>query len=500
LRLKEEDLRLKEEDLRRDKEDLRREKEDLRREKEDLRRKEENLRLKKEDFRLEEEDLRRKEEDLRRDKEDLQNRARELRGRLEEGVEGERDRIQKMIDECYLQISQVFKSAQALNVRTEALNGRLEALNVRTEALNVRTEALNVRTEALNGRTEALDKLANQLENERVALNLKRAELLNIEGSSKDLGRVANIDFQIDGTPLKQNFDLSRFLKRIDELFQWYSDKDYRNRFMAPYFPLVQSSGTGKTKLLYEAKKSILQQQRCCALIHCVNGDSQKFDIFDHQLHCPKGANDNTRVKIWERLDQIVNSIRNEDQVKSGQQVVLLFDEAQHLLGQDGFDFRCVRWWMQKIHPFSTQVVAVFTGTSSGLALLYAEPPKSTTSRDASGEYYKSGEALIEPFYDLCTMGLFGSISGEKKGKNDYEVAIPFGRPLFAKMQLHERLNDQVLVSILRRMCLSNSEWTINTASLLSILATRVQMGQTSLPVASSLVKLGYAHLTFFLD
>jgi hypothetical protein len=139
-----------------------------------------------------------------------------------------------MIDECYLQISQVFKSAQALNVRTEALN---------------------VRTEALNGRSEALDKLANQLENERVALNLKRAELLNIEGSSKDLGRVANIDFQIDGTPLKQNFDLSRFLKRIDELFQWYSDEDYRNRFMAPYFPLVQSSGTGKTKLLYEAKK-----------------------------------------------------------------------------------------------------------------------------------------------------------------------------------------------------------------------------------------------------
>ena len=54
--------------------------------------------------------------------------------------------------------------------------------------------------------------------------------------------------------------------------------------------------------------------------------------------------------------------------------------------------------------------------------------------------------------------------------------------------------------SILRQMLLGQlpDTWVNKQSTLLSILATRVQMGQTSALVASTLVSEGYARLTSF--
>jgi hypothetical protein len=66
--------------------------------------------------------------------------------------------------------------------------------------------------------------------------------------------RVATIDYGFkygERLPLHSKFDLGRFIVREDKLFEWYTGT-VCDDFVAPYFPLIQSSGTGKTRLLFE--------------------------------------------------------------------------------------------------------------------------------------------------------------------------------------------------------------------------------------------------------
>lgn len=67
---------------------------------------------------------------------------------------------------------------------------------------------------------------------------------------------VAN-DFPL-GTQMKHQFDVKKLSQRIDLLFKSLFSKTKEDGFMAPYFPLVQSSGMGKTKLMYEYKQHII--------------------------------------------------------------------------------------------------------------------------------------------------------------------------------------------------------------------------------------------------
>jgi len=68
------------------------------------------------------------------------------------------------------------------------------------------------------------------------------------------LGRVADVDYQL-GMQLQHSFDLKKLSEKIDKLFAWHTDENVREQYLAPYFPVVQSSGMGKTKLLFEYKK-----------------------------------------------------------------------------------------------------------------------------------------------------------------------------------------------------------------------------------------------------
>jgi hypothetical protein len=142
----------------------------------------------------------------------------------------------------------------------------------------------------------------------------------------------------------------------------------------------------------------------------------------------------------------------------------------------------------------------VFAGTSSALANFYQEPPEETNSRDPnSNEYHEDGTGLYEPFFDICTIGRL-----RKKlnviGDSDYEKAIPYGRPLFALLHEKRQLEGDSEFAILQRMLLSlgGGKWENSMPALLSNLATRVQMGQTSSSIVSTLVSSGYANLTSF--
>jgi hypothetical protein len=206
----------------------------------------------------------------------------------------------------------------------------------------------------------------------------------------------------------------------------------------------------------------------------------------------------------------------------AGEKLVLLFDEAQFLLEQNGLAFRCIRSWPRETTnncPSASvanndsskskmvAVAAVFSGTNSALANFYEDlkplPHQrySRESMDAAATYFEGSRVLYNPFYDLCTIGCVqAKDQKETVGLSDFENVIPYGRPLFTVMQQAGTLSKEKLHHILKRMLLSAPalEWQSNMPALLSILATHVQMGQTSASNASLLVSKGYGILTSF--
>ncbi len=321
--------------------------------------------------------------------------------------------------------------------------------------------------------------------------------------------RVAKVDFEVIQQNLLHSFDFNLFKARVLDLFDWYRRPTVMKRFVAPYFPLVQSSGMGKTKLLWELQKLVAEESDvnfagcACKAILCSTGfqrekigDDYKEYVFSYKLDVPIGAEDEDRSTISSALDSIL------EQNKGYQKVILLFDESQHLLKNGGFPFRCVSRWLQ--YNRDQRVVAVFAGTTPALANFYAGLPESSSSRDPANIYYKTGKYLYEPFWNLCTIGLFPETTNPAydataTARSDYERAVPYGRPLFAVLQKKGKLTDQTEFNVLRKMLLGQTtSWSDDVKSCLSILSTRLQMGRTSVTLASDLVANGYAVLSHY--
>ena len=315
--------------------------------------------------------------------------------------------------------------------------------------------------------------------------------------SQQKIGRIADLDFGMD-TLLKHHFDLNRFTQRVHGLFKWYDDVNETETYMAPYFPLIQSSGMGKTKLLVEFRNHLDKSAYSCHIILCKQKGSQKKqkkeEVFDRDLFIDE-ISDETRIDIIKKLQSLVDS-------EKGKKVVLLFDESQNLLQDDGFACRVIRWWLKEIDGKDRYVVAVFAGTTSRLTNFYREMESSYSSRNFSqSSSYRGGPKLYDPFYDLCTIGIFSmdiDDDASASDKSEFERAIPFGRPLFAMMQKQSLLDEVAECGILKRMLLGGKDWQKNNKPCLSILATRVQMGQTSMDITSDLVAYGYANLTHY--
>jgi hypothetical protein len=284
---------------------------------------------------------------------------------------------------------------------------------------------------------------------------------------------------------------------------------------MAPYFPLVQSSGSGKTKLLFAAHQSFGSQpspQYKSFLVLCTPVTlPTRPSIYTHTLTLPVSSLtlQEQREKLYRVLDDIIKPSQRDDIIEPSQRelerelkYIIFFDEAQFLLmDNDAFLFRCVRWWL-RMERGDKKVVAVFTGTTSGLGNYYKDRPlHSGSSRNPNSSYVDSGTELYEPFLDLCTTGIFAPrkrLEASSSSGTDFQRAVPYGRPLFALLQQNNLLTEQAESAILKRMVLSETSWFDDDLACLSILSTRVQIGQTSLSVASQLVKKGYANLTYF--
>jgi hypothetical protein len=329
----------------------------------------------------------------------------------------------------------------------------------------------------------------------------KKEELLKADSVARNT-RIARVDYAISSSPLKFGHNLDLLSERIHELFDWHHTKKTRESYWAPYFPIVQSSGMGKTKLLYEYKqRNTGKDGMTCVLLRCVNvmpsQDEEATDIFDCLLRVPPGDGTSARNQLYQRLDEELQNIGELKKITKGK-VVFMFDEAQHLMMNDGFAFRVVRWWITDKVPPNYQLVAVFCGTSSKLTNFFKDPPTSTTSRDPE-KTEMAGKNLYKPFYSLCTIGCLSNDDGKAKAETEYEKAAYHGRPLFARMQ-SENILAQSEENILKKMLLGKGVafWKDDGEAVFSILATRVQMGQVSVPTMSRLVASGYAGLTLF--
>ncbi|CAJ1936992.1 unnamed protein product, partial [Cylindrotheca closterium] len=322
--------------------------------------------------------------------------------------------------------------------------------------------------------------------------------------------RVASIEFDINASKMVYKRDLTAFVDAVKSLFDW---KEKGSKvYMAPCFPLLQSSGAGKTKLLHESRCSMAKDDPDVhvILILCTNGkpppemSSQNGSIFSETLDVSQfQVGEEGQKKLWEKM---VTLVKTE---KKKKKVVLLFDEAQHLTSNsDGWHFRCIRWWLRlPDKPNGVNVVCVFAGTTTKLAKYYAEQKQSASSRGASVEYL-GGKKLYPPFCQLTTTGLVSRSDGSKFGTvgvrtsdndnnivTEFDVATQYGRPLFGRLQLNGKLKD-ALGNILLRMRGAGQELSLQ--KYYSLLATRLQMGQVSFDFASELVASGYAHLTHY--
>ena len=102
----------------------------------------------------------------------------------------------------------------------------------------------------------------------------------------------------------------------------------------------------GKTKLLHELHKRYQDGKGSregykSIFVICRTGTSFSAPTnYGETLACPEGTERKHRDLVPNQLDLMIKKT-------SGPKIILLVDEAQHLLQQFGFGFRCFRWWIR---------------------------------------------------------------------------------------------------------------------------------------------------------
>ncbi|CAJ1928170.1 unnamed protein product [Cylindrotheca closterium] len=359
---------------------------------------------------------------------------------------------------------------------------------------------------------------------------------------SRNNNRMVPVNYLISKTELSHEYDVQKFVHQAERVAKWFdASEDSVNASEyedAPYFCVVQSSGMGKTKLIYEGCKELEQKDNwsCHTVLPWTLKDSNALtngDVFSHRLNIEVCATKKSAVDAATAALAYLNTfcdklIAEEASDHDGNQrtIFLCFDEAHVYLESHKFQddegaenvkhpaflFRCIRLWLRQ-KKGRHKVIGCFSGTLATLASfrLEADPQLSVpSSRDFTsiGErynFYEKGAKVFPIFVQTTTMGCLGgrNLEGDQgldKHTTEYRQAIRHGRPLFELMEENGDLarNEG---SVVRRMLLYGlgNHWAVGKESLkscLSILGTRVQMGQPSFSVASDMVGYGYANLT----
>ena len=365
--------------------------------------------------------------------------------------------------------------------------------------------------EAFFTRQIKMDLLASTVQELTDFLNASFTEL---DGQNER--RMVGISHRVADTELTHEFDVNELNRRIEHIFQSFYENDNQEGYYAPYLCFVQSSGMGKTKIIYELCKYYKSTQQGISgrLVLCREASTDDVErereknVFDHFISL---KNDEYRKQTFEKIANDVfgklDRLLHDDTLSK--RVVLFFDEAHYLLGKGNYSggqleamlFRLVRLWICEMRA-EHKIVAVFTGTTAKLTNFIIKNDLDenmlTDTRDYRNKpsYYKlTGRNTYKPFYTTTTIGCL-RFQGRDGIRNDYQGAIAFGRPLFASMTDDELKKGEK--TILGRLLQDVSKWEESKLAWLGALGTRVQMGQTTLLLASKLVGKSYANMVGF--
>jgi hypothetical protein len=348
-----------------------------------------------------------------------------------------------------------------------------------------------------------------------------------------NLPRMVSPGFEIVDSDLSHPCDLESFSDHIDGLFRHYYETPQQQRgqeLVGPYCCFVQSSGMGKTKILYEYKKLSSTRSHDPVLAYLIwptvafkaNKEKEK-DVFDFKLNLDEGlkalkmlfspyGNKQAQAElalrasmfVFDQLDSMLGHLLNGTANTKGDKIALLFDESHKLLetefGYEAFRFRCVRIWLREIRQHQS-LVAVFTGTDSKLTqyLLESDKALQRDSYKATSQkwqppptkYHKQGPRLFRTFCLTTTMASCLHLLETTSQSTDYDRSVGYGRPLFALMAMHG-LFEKNTPYVLRRM-IRVEKWDKNWTALVNLLATRVPLGNATAEMASDLSAHSYA-------
>jgi hypothetical protein len=357
--------------------------------------------------------------------------------------------------------------------------------------------------------------------------------------------RVRDTEFAIAGTEMIcGSYELQHLQKSMLDLFQWYTNEETKKTYAAPLQPIIQSSGCGKTKLLYEFRQKFKNphpQQNTkikedsnatsneeamevdehsqqfyndyhCKFVSCLSKDKRRDIAVDRSIYDQYLPNASVKD-----VEEIINNIKS-------QRIVLLLDEAQDFaIGTDrtGTNKTNKLEGLRKLlrrKRKSQQVIIFVAGTHTTLANCYPtdEERKSSREGESKEDYYDSGPFLYPPIYEFFTMGCFKNIiSVDNNEATEFVKALPYGRPLFARLLLPEvdslskqtsehrlpatqRPTDEDVAIVATRLLLNTRDPFVagQENSVASVWATRVQLSSVHMQLADALVAKAYAHLT----
>ncbi|CAJ1959763.1 unnamed protein product [Cylindrotheca closterium] len=364
------------------------------------------------------------------------------------------------------------------------------------------------------------------------------------------------ISHKVIDTALTHDFDMLELHEKICFVFLTFYKEGNEGEYYGPCICFVQSSGTGKTKILYKLCKHYKMNEEGTSksgkgksksgtnivgrLILCRNakGESdenkKEKDLFDAFIDLRNGIDSNQSFQqvvdgVFKKLDDMIALFNIADEPTV---LVLFFDKAHYLLDEgnytkekekekekgngkgkgketktttmDAMLFCIVCLWIRKKRG-NLQIVAVFTGTTAKLTNFITDDDITNKTDTNTCEYtspklefYMRGEKTsYTPFYTTTTIGClrFVKMDDSSSNKSGYSVAVPCGRPLFAAMSEQElKAGESIIVQRIVQDA-SPSSFKNTATTWLSVLGTRVQMRQTTFDAASGLVGRSYANL-----
>ena len=183
---------------------------------------------------------------------------------------------------------------------------------------------------------EAWDGLIDLL-NESVDLSAKLDQ-----NTGLSMGRMASQNYGFE-EELAHELDVQALEARLCDVEKWHSEPTVRDQYVAPLLAIIQSSGTGKSRLMNHVRNSYYTgTSRTILLTGETLSEAQQRELRTQYdaLYTVDTSNSNTLAGNRLRtlvIDQCKNCAKS-DQYDGA--VRLFFDEAQHLAHHDGFLIR----------------------------------------------------------------------------------------------------------------------------------------------------------------